>query len=368
MKTRLLTRVLECAALSLMMGCVTSHARADALTDIFTVSGFGTLGVAHSSLGTADFVSTAFEPNGAGHSRRYDFASDSTVGVQLNAQFTDKLSAVVQVVSAHRYDNSFQPTVEWANIKYAFTPDFSMRVGRIELPTFLNSDYRLVGYANPWLRVPAEVYNNEPITHSDGVDLSYRFRVGDVSNTVRMLYGSSSFHITGGYHAIGRGVVGVFDTLEYGAWTARAGYIGAQVRLPGYGKQTVAVYSAALSYDPGAWFVQAELARVTAEDFTPGYISGYLTAGVRLGRFTPYATYAQAYSLGHYTTYPNPYAGQRDVSAGVRWDVRKNVDLKVQFDHVWLPPNSTGSFVNIQPDYRLGTGTNVVALALDFVF
>lgn len=346
-----------------------SHAYAESLADIFSVSGFGTLGVTHSSLNTADFSSTALEPNGAGHTHRYDFFNDSMLGVQVNAQFTDKLSAVVQVISAHRYDNTFQPTIEWANVKYAFTPDFSVRVGRIELPTFLTSDYRDVGYANPWVRVPAEVYSDEPITHSDGADLSYRLRLGDVSNTVRMLYGYSSFHINpGAYHTIGRGVVGLFDTVEYGAWTARVGYMHSTVKFAFLDAKPVTVYSAALAYDPGTWFMQAELARVTTQDLTPGYLSGYVTAGYRVGRFTPYATYAYAHSLGHTTLNYNMNAGQRDLSAGVRWDVRKNVDLKLQFDHIRLPADSTGSFVNIQPQYRLGTGANVTALVLDFVF
>ncbi|MGV7241289.1 hypothetical protein [Caballeronia sp. M23-90] len=60
--------------------------------------------------------------------------------------------------------------------------------------------------------------------------------------------------------------------------------------------------------------------------------------------------------------------GQKDISFGLRWDVVKNVDLKVQYDHVWLPANSTGSFINFQPNYQLGSGTNVISAALDFVF
>ncbi|MGI4857350.1 MAG: hypothetical protein ACRYHA_10685 [Janthinobacterium lividum] len=357
------------AVLSILTGCATSHACAAGLDDIFSVSGFGTLGVTHSSLDTADFSSNALAPSGAGHSHRYDVTNGTMLGVQVDAQFTDKLSAVVQVVAEQRYDNSYRPTIEWANVKYAFTPDFSVRVGRIELPTFLNSDYKNVGYANPWVRVPAEVYNNEPITHSDGADLSYRLRLGDASNTVRMLYGYSSFHLDpGANRATGRGVVGLFDTVEYGAWTARVGYMHGTVKLSGLDAKAVTVYSTALAYDPGTWFLQTEVARVSTQDLTPGYLSGYVTAGYRMGHFTPYVTYAQAHSLGHTTLVVNTNAGQRDLSAGVRWDVYKNVDLKLQFDHIWLPADSSGSFIDIQPQYRLGTGTNVLALVLDFVF
>jgi hypothetical protein len=337
---------------------------------MFLLSGFGTLGMTHSSLDTADFTSTAFEPNGAGHSRKYDFADDSKIGVQLAAQFTGKLSAVVQVVSAHRYDNSFVPSLEWANIKYAFTPNFSVRAGRIELPTFLNSDYRNVGYANPWVRVPIEVYNTVPITDSDGADLSYRFRVGGLANTVQLLYGYSSFHVNPGMlKAYATAISGVFDTFEYGNFTVHGGYLHADVKLDFLSeKQPVNVYSVAAAYDCGPWFAQAELARVTVDQITPGYISAYVTGGYRFGKFTTFATYSQAHSLGHPTVSYNYNLGQKDISIGTRWDVVKNVDLKLQYDHVWLPSNSTGSFVNFQPNYQLGSGTNVISAALDFVF
>jgi len=340
---------------------------------LFSISGFGTLGVTHSSLSTADYSSTAFEPNGAGHTRRYDLQDDSLIGVQLTAHITDKLSAVLQIVSQHSYDNSYTPHVEWANIKYAFTPNFSVRVGRIDVPTFANSDYRDVGYANPWLRVPVEVYNANPITHSDGLDASYRFRVGPTVNTVRTMVGVSSFHTPQGPLDIkGTDLVGVFDTIEYGAFTGHFGYAHGQINLrgfpPGYNFQSAASYSLSVAYDPGKWFVQAELGRVTVNNITPGYVNGYITGGYRIRSFTPYVTYAQSHSLGRPTITGNPNLGQQDASIGVRWDVAKNIDLKAQFDHVWMPSDSAGSLINMQSNYRLGSGTNVASLALDFVF
>lgn len=298
---------------------------------MFTLSGFGTLGMTHSSLDSADFTSTAFEPSGSGHSRAYDFADDTKLGVQLVGRFTDKLSAVVQVVSQQRYDNTFTPQLEWANLKYAFTPDFSVRIGRIELPTFLNSDYRNVGYANPWVRVPAEVYNTVPITNSDGADLSYRFRLGEVANTVRILYGYSAFHVNPGMiKTTGTGIVGAFDTIEYRDFTAHFGYLHADVKLAVLDPKLPAnVYSMAVGYDSGPWFVQAELARVTVDQLTPGYVSGYVTGGYRINKFTPFLTYSESHTLGHATVVPNYNMGQKDISAGVRWDFMKNMDLKV---------------------------------------
>ena len=355
--------------MSVAVLCTARSAYADDFLSMFTLSGFGTLGATYSSLHTADYTGGPFEPAGAGGSRHIDFAGDSRLGVQLTAKFTNRLSAFVQVVSHENYDNSFTPELEWANLNYAFTPDINLRVGRIELPTFLTSDYRAVGYANPWVRVPIELYDMEPITNSDGVDGSYRMHIGAVTNTVHVVYGASTFHIApGSLRTQGTGIFGVFDTAEYRALTTHFGYLHAHVSVPFASHLPVSVYSAAASLDMERWFVQAELARETVSGLTPGYVAGYATAGLRVGKFTPYLTYAAEHSLDRPMLSPNSNGGQRSASAGVRWDFAKNLDMKVQYDRVWTPAGSSGLFMNEQPDFQLGSGTNVVTATLDFVF
>src|SRR5688572_31146235 len=56
----------------------------------------------------------------------------SLIAGQVNANFTPKLSAVLQVVAEPNHQGNYDPHVEWANIKYQFTPDFSVRIGRSE--------------------------------------------------------------------------------------------------------------------------------------------------------------------------------------------------------------------------------------------
>ncbi|XVN16126.1 hypothetical protein QZH46_10155 [Pseudomonas corrugata] len=120
----------------------------------FSVSSFGTVGMVHSSEKKADFTSSIYKPNGTGHSRSWSADVDSLIGAQVTARFTPELSAVVQVISEQRYDNSYRPYVEWANFKYQVTPDFSLRIGRTVQPAFLFSDSRKVGYTLPWVRPP----------------------------------------------------------------------------------------------------------------------------------------------------------------------------------------------------------------------
>lgn len=338
---------------------------------MFTFSGFGTVGMTHSSLDTADYTTTFFQPKGAGASSRYNFSDNTKFGAQVNAQFTKQLSAVVQVISQQAYNNSYAPTIEWANIKYAFTPDFSVRVGRIALPSFFVAEYRNVGYANPWVHVPIETYNMVPITNSDGVDASYTLHFGKLDNTVRVLYGETGLHARSGTSVIkshAKNILGVFDTVEQGALTVRAGYEQAHLEPNSLPKFSLTLYNIGAAYDPGNWFVQGEWSRARIPGLTPGYDSWYVIGGYRIRKFTPYAMYSNEHSLGKSTVVSVPVQGQKDYSVGVRWDFRKNLDLKLQYDRVVLSNNSAGYFINAQPGFALGSSANIISAVLDFVF
>lgn len=80
------------------------------LDSILSLHGFGTLGAVRSDQDRSDVVSNSFlQPNGAGHTRRWHMGVDSKIGGQLDARFSPSLSAVLQVISRHRHDNSWTP-------------------------------------------------------------------------------------------------------------------------------------------------------------------------------------------------------------------------------------------------------------------
>src|ERR1019366_1324733 len=81
----------------------------DPSSSMFSFSGFGTLGVVHSSEHDADFTSTIFKPNGAGYSHDWSPDVDSLIGAQVNANFSPHLSAMLQVISEQTYDNNYRP-------------------------------------------------------------------------------------------------------------------------------------------------------------------------------------------------------------------------------------------------------------------
>ena len=385
-------------------------------TPMFLFSGFGTLGVVHSSEDKADFTSSFFKPDGAGHSHSWSPDVDSLIGVQITANFTPQLSAVLQVISEQNYDDTYRPHVEWANIKYQFTPDFSVRVGRILLPTFPFSDTRKVGYTYPWVRPPLEVYGLLPITNSDGLDVSYRLHLGEVTNTVRANIGKKDIKLVnnGGTAEITKSW-GISNTTESGPLTTHITYQKFYATLPSvnsffdifrqFGPQGVAiadkydindkpftVIAVGATYDPGNWFVMSEWGRLKSQTTLGNRKAWYVSGGYRFGKFTPYVTYAQAKAdtlsdpgLDVSTLPPflvGPATGlnaalnsslsvnpvQNTVSIGGRWDFMKNTALKLQFDHTNIGAGSIGVLSNPQPGFQLGGEVNVFSATIDFVF
>ncbi len=385
--------------------CASPALAADASASMFSFSGFGTLGAVHSDEKNADYVGSVFQPNGAGLTRSVAYGVDSKLGAQINARFTDKLSGVVQVLAQHQYDNSFAPRIEWANLQYQFTPELSARVGRIVMPTLMISDSRSVGYANHWVRVPQEVYTVASITSNDGVDVTYRHRIGGSAvNRLNAFYGTSTARVPSGA-AESDPSWGVNDTLEIGSLTLRAGFVRTKLNLvtpqiapllgglaavsPALAQQykldgmSVGNTTLGAMYDPGQWFAMAEFAALHGDGLMPDSNSWYVSGGYRFGAWTPYVTYAQVKAK---IEAQGPVAGvpaalidgvnatkhlmsstQKSLSVGVRWDVARNTALKLQYDRLDVGTNSRGTLANAQPGVQFGK-VNVVSLAVDFVF
>lgn len=403
-----------CAALLL---AVSAHARADGDEDgpAWTFGGFGSVGLVHSSERHADYTANVLNPGDAGFSRRWSPNVDSRLGGQVAVDLDDRWSAVLQVVAERSLTASYRPQVEWANVSYQMTPDLKVRVGRIALPMFLVGDSRKASYALPWVRPPVEVYAGMPVSNSDGVDASYRWRLGGGNNVTQVFYGHTRIKTSDSSEARANALSGLSNTLTSNALTLRASVLTTSLDLDlarplfdafrQFGAQGAAladrydvkakratVGSIGLSYDPGAWFVMSELARFNAHSFLGDKTAWYVSAGYRLGDVTPYATYGSSKSNGSAETglplagLPAPLAGaaqqlnaglgllldtvpvQHSVSLGARWDLATGHALKLQYDRLLPQGGSNGTLRNVRPGFRSGVPVHVVSAMFDFVF
>ncbi|TAL20745.1 MAG: porin [Aquabacterium sp.] len=379
-------------------------------------SAFGTLGFAHSSDDKSDFVGDIFQPNGAGKTSRWSLNPDTRLGGQIDAIFNDQWSAVLQLVSKHQYDGTFRPMVEWANVKWRITPAFSLRAGRIAAPSYLLSESRFVGYANPWVRPPVEAYSVLSITSNDGIDATYRHAIGSAQNTIQAYFGTSTAKLTSG-DVKSKPAWGLNDTVELGSLTMRIGYtnVALDANLPsltplfngmaGYAAfvpaaatqvsnltnkyklddMKLSAISLGATYDPGQWFLMSEVIMFKGDGFLSDSTSWYVSAGYRFGTFTPYITHSRTQAhIEHETGITFPGASgindginqtlrqftptQKTSSIGLRWDFQKNLALKTQYDYTQLGKNSNGRMRVAAGDPPASRNINVFSVVLDFVF
>src|SRR6186713_2273864 len=187
-------------------------------SSMFSLNGYGTLGAVHSNLNLADFSSSTFQPDGAGYNHKWSPEVVSVLGLQAAATY-GKWKAVVQTVTRQTPYDNYRPTIDWLNIRYAFTDKFSVRAGRFAMPTYLFSDTRLVHYAMTAVRPSVEVYRLLPVTTADGIDMSYGFQTGPLRHTVRAIYGTNNTHFANHVYGKNKGIWGVFNDMEIGDFT-----------------------------------------------------------------------------------------------------------------------------------------------------
>lgn len=386
-------------ATAIVLGC-TQNAVAQEREQMFKLSGFGTLGVAHSTEDQADVTPDFQSEEGVGASNSTSARLDSRVALQVDATFTDDFTGVLQPVSEYAVTASYRPEISLAHVKYRFSPSFSARLGRITAPLYMLSEYQRVGYAVPWVRPPHEVYNY--LLPMDGIEGQYTLIAGDTVVGVQAFYGridSEKAEVTA--------MRGIGVQVDRGASTFRASHIRGRVSyvtpsinqlFDTYGSLPIPQLVAAAdrldprgtdgsfsgmgySYDPGAWFVRAEAIQA---DYTPSLsgktTSGYVSGGIRKGAWTPWVTFAHVETSGleppgaldpigllNMAVLSNNNS-RHSYTVGVRWDVHDNVALKLQGSRIENHAGSFGGLGNVQPGFEPGRGYNLISASVDFVF
>lgn len=381
-----------------------------------TLHGFGTVGVARSSSGDAEFVRDLSQPQGI-KDGQWSGRIDSVLGIQANWQATAELEFVGQVLSRYHYDRSHDPEVMWAFAKWEPDARVSLRAGRIGADFMMLADSRLVGYSYLPVRPSADFFGPLFFSHFDGADASLTLPLGDGLMRGKLFAGRTQEKTSGTpgiWDTSGSPVSGLVIDYMRGAWQFRANT--ARIRFTNdintYGMPallraagtalgvpqalaaadtliakdtTTRFLSLGVVYDEGPLQVQGMLNRIRHEsDIFENSRAGYLLAGYRLGAVTPYAgvsrwqTQARHYATGlpdvPFATLNQSYmqfmaasrVDQTTYTLGTRWDVRPNIALKLQWDAIRGNEASRFSFARSDPEWN--GHTDVISAVMDFIF
>lgn len=386
---------IACALTTAWAAMAASPARAYDVTDWLKLSGFGTVGFAKASNLTPGLEYAGGVNVPGGISDEWSGRLDTRLGVQAEARLTPDLVGTLQVLSKYRYDGRYMPTTEWANLKYSFTPDAAIRVGRFGAPAFMISDSLNVGYAQPWLRPPVDAYMRMPITHIDGVEGIFRFNWGNSAITVQPGFGETSAYLVNAGSVVDLDITRMMSlnvSLEHGPFTVRYGRVKGKVKSTSQhlGSFDDDFNGLGVIYDKDDWLVQTEyvwrkntpnvstlpIAAQRAFFSTPipfASHSAYATVGHRFGSVMPYVSVSNYRPQG---TYPANKSSRSDTkSLGVRWDFYRNMAFKAQYDRV-RADQGIGLFYRTTPSTATVNNTpatqsspvNVLSFSIDFVF
>lgn len=398
-----------------------------------SVSGFGTLGIVHSSDNDADYTLNLLQPaKGVGRSNDTTYRLDSKAAVQMDWRATDNLSFTGQLISKLHYDRTWTPDLALAFAKFKITPELDVRVGRLRPPIYMLSDYLDVNYANTWVRPPVEFYSAAPVDHMEGVDLLWQPQTGDISWLVQPYFGTSRLDAPDSAEFELDKIFGVNVTSTLGNLTLRAGYLLTEMTIHSDGiaaaigaltnpaglcgidpiacrqghslepdAKDASFGSLGAAWDNGQYFVSGEWGHRTLQNLLSDTTSWYVTGGTRIGKWTPYATFASTTndsqkrfsgSNSAVVIPPGAPAGavingivtalrqsnamdQQTVSLGVRYDLTRNVALKTQWDHVMTDCGSPsagtcdGTFVNQKPGFdNKSQEVDLITASIDYRF
>lgn len=372
------------AAVSIVMACYSGFSYAEV-----RINGFANIVAGKSSSGDSLY----------GFTDDVSFSEQSLFAIQISGNVNDKLTATAQVLA--RGENDYSANFEWAYMTYQATDNLSVSAGRLRLPLFRYSASLDVGYSYHWITAPNAVYS-VPFNNLDGVRVDYANYVGDFEYNLQFAAGTfqnsliigelpseiegknvwlSTFE--GQYNSfkargvIGHGSVSITNpTLEqaFGGLAQISAGLSDDVA---FNEDSSLFYGVGLEYDNFTWFVSGEYTVVEAEEtFLPKQISYYLSAGIRLGAFTPSITFERSDALEDFKfvdqigSLPAPFrptatqivlgtqiAQQLDeetLTLGVRYDLDTNVALKLdiskQTDDL-KPANRNASIVRFAVNY-----------------
>jgi hypothetical protein len=181
-------RTVQAAVCAALLAGWVGAAAADDITT--TISGYGTLGGSFTSNNQYVYHHDGNEFTGA--NEQFDVALDSRLGLQAIVDFGSGLSVTAQELIKQRGSDEFSLGTEWLYVQYAPDSHWKLRLGRVALATFLLSDVRNVGYAQPWLRQPNEVYGAESFQSLNRGQALYHVNLGPVGLGLEGAFGNST--------------------------------------------------------------------------------------------------------------------------------------------------------------------------------
>lgn len=388
--------------------CWGGSAWAEDAAQAWRFSGFGTVaGVRMESRDVLFTRASGLNEPGGGY---LDFGPDTILGVQASYGIGLRTDLTVQLTTTEDERGDYAPQVSWAFLRHGFSPEVSMRVGRLRVPFFMLSESVGVNYVNPWVRPAPEVYGLNPFNDLDGADLLFQTTLAGAELEIRPYFGTGQVRWLDGSAKV-TGVRGVNLALHADQFSVYLGHgetpfrlkwgdplfvqTAAALRAVGMGATVkdlrgdhgyVRFDSLGFQRDDGSLLVAGEYVRRAANRYITSNHAWFVSAAYRFGNLAPYVTLARQSADAPITDTRVPVpavddllrlfqasrsAAQHSATAGVRWDWTRSAAFKAELSRIKVDAGAWGSLFpadSQDPLGPLGRRVHMLSLSVDFVF
>lgn len=311
-----------------------------------------------------------------GYDNDFSFKNESLAALQVKSDLGDKLSVTAQLLG--RGADDWDVKFEWAFLSYDLTDSLRVNAGRLRTPFYKYSDFRDVGYAYDWSRVPQSVYGLG-FNNIEGASLYHTTTLGNFDSSLQLIVGSYD-----GDRAIGNApaeaqidnVTGVAWELGQDGYSFRIAYLtgkttfyvdqldapvtGLYAQLTGFGLAALAkdldivdesssFAGVGFNIDKNDWVLVSEITKATVDDsFISDQESYYISVGHRFDAITPYVSFEKEDNKAKteiYAAVPTAspifttVAGlvnsleleRNSINVGVRYDFHPSAAFKAQY-------------------------------------
>lgn len=227
-------------------------------------------------------------------SDKVDFDS-SVLGARADLDIFGGLGASLQAISTKQTEDSYDPEVEWAYLKYDFDNDVSVRVGQMKVPFLQGTELRYVGHSRQWAWPVVPVNGAGGFDVLRGAEIYYSTYYDDYDVLLHASLGEPE-HDLSFIKDTWAGLVSA--EVDSGVGKLRASYMQAGFDIYSednhllYENTSLKMASLEGEYHWDNWIAHAGLASGTAYSHPDEYL-GYFSLGYRFDRFLPYALYSR---------------------------------------------------------------------------
>ena len=317
-----------------------------------------------------------------------NFSSYSKLGGQLSI-YNDNFSFMLQTLL---YKNKDKNKIEltWLNVKYKLNNNFSIRLGRMHLTTFLNSNTLDVDYVHLWTKAPVEIYSVLPLRSFDGVEINYEKVIDNYYIDLKITpFGTSSknvYILTNSINAKLKEIKAIALSIQKGNLIFNASYTSGKYNMSSeyitglsqiiaglgavdndvssysYDNKKIEFLVLGIDYNYNNFSFSSEMVKVKSDSLAPDMKAYYLMLSYRYKKFTPFVILAENkndkdfYNVDNITipTYLPPVnynslikaksglesilysmnSSQKTVSLGFRYDYKVGIAFKAQLDRI----------------------------------